>query len=67
MSFDDEMRRQGIIERAVQAADRIIIDGCKDREELLLLTAMVAKVYIEKIVIQGQYEVVRKDFDELMT
>ena len=47
---DVEICRQDALNKAVQAADRIICDaGCHDRDELLLLTTLVAKRFIEKV------------------
>lgn len=50
MSMENERRRRNIVDRAVEAADRIIMDGSDgSNEETDLLTAEVAKEFLEKV------------------
>jgi hypothetical protein len=58
-----EMRRQTALDKAVQAADRIICDaGSGDNDELMLLTALVAKRFVEKTECMISGNIVRKQF-----
>jgi hypothetical protein len=57
-----EVRRQTIIERAVEAADRIIMDGSDGTvEETNFLTARVAHAYMEKALNPHNMALVKKD------
>lgn len=60
-----DAKRNKIIEDAVNAADRIILDGSDgSTEETDFLTAMVANKFTEKAVIPFHIALQRKDIDE---
>lgn len=59
------MRRREIIEKAVQAADSIIMDGSDgSNEETNFLTAEVAQKLMEKALLPFQQQMNKKDFDD---
>lgn len=60
-----DYKRNKIIEDAVNAADRIILDGSDGSdEETNYLTAMVAKRFMEKALTPFQTALQRKDIEE---
>ena len=60
-----EYKRDKIIEDAVSAADRIILDGSDgSNEETNYLTGMVAKRFMEKVMIPFQTALQKKDIEE---
>jgi hypothetical protein len=62
---EKELRRNKIVEKAVTAADRIIIEESDGSiEEINYLTAMVAKKFIEKALLPFQQEILKKDIGE---
>ncbi len=62
---EKEYKRNKIIEDAVNAADRIILDGSDgSNEETNFLTAMVAKRFMEKALLPFQTALQRKDIEE---
>jgi len=67
MSIEKRIRaealRDSIVRQAVQAADRVICEGCEgDEDELLALTAEVALVFSNKVLIMARSRIMRKDF-----
>lgn len=59
-----EYERQQIIDNAVQAADRIIMDGSDGSvEETNRLTSKVAKRFVEKVDIALSSALMRKDLE----
>jgi len=60
-----DYKRNKIIEDAVSAADRIILDGSDgSNEETNYLTAMVAKRFMERALLPFQTTLQRKDIEE---
>ena len=60
-----DIRRNAIIQRAVEAADRIILDGSDgSEEETDYLTAEVARKLMEKALHPFSRSLRRKDFKE---
>ena len=60
-----EIRRQEIIEKAVQTADRIIMDGSDgSEEETNFLIARVAEKFLEKAFIPVYQQMRKKDFSD---
>lgn len=61
----DEFRRQELIRKAVQAADRIICDGADGSvEEINWLTVKVAEAFVQKTVIAASSALMRKEMME---
>jgi len=59
-----EYERQEIVRKAVDAADRIILDGSDGScEETDWLTFKVAEKFVEKVGIQLTGELMRKDME----
>ncbi len=57
-----EYERNGIISKAVEAADRIIMDGSDgSREETNFLTAKVAGKFMERALIPFGIDMMKKD------
>lgn len=60
-----DYKRNKIIEDAVSAADRIILDGSDgSNEETNYLTAMVAKRFVKRALLPFQTTLQRKDIEE---
>ncbi|MDP3995774.1 MAG: hypothetical protein Q8P74_00805 [bacterium] len=60
-----EYKRDKIIDDAVNAADRIILDGSDGtNEETNYLTGMVAKRFMEKAMIPFHAAIQKKDMEE---
>lgn len=59
-----DFRRQEAVRKAVQAADRIIVDQSDGTvEELDYLTAQVAMTFFEKTIMRTQHALLRKDLE----
>ncbi len=57
-----EHERQQALEKAVQAADRILVEAADgDTDVLLLLTVQVARRFAEKVEIMASSAVMRRD------
>jgi hypothetical protein len=60
-----EYERHQALDRAVQAADRMIVDAADgDTDVLLLLTAQLARRFAEKVEIMASSAVMRRDLLE---
>ena len=60
-----DYRRNEIIRKAIDAADRIILDGSDgSNEETNYLTAMVAQGFFHKAILPMQSAIQKKDFEE---
>lgn len=57
-----EAVRERLLQQAVAAADRVLLDGCRGNPEvLMLLTGEVARVFMEKLSIMLRAEVYKKE------
>jgi hypothetical protein len=62
---EEDMRRQHIIQNAVEAADRIIMDGSNgDVEETDYLTGEVANQFVQKVTGRLQSILLRYDIEK---
>ena len=59
--IEREIRRQQLIDKAVQVADCILLDGADGPEELNYLTAAVAKRWAEKALHPFAAQMLKKD------
>lgn len=58
-----EAAEQELLRAAVNAADRIICDGCDgDNDRLLVLTAKVASAFVGKVRMMAEMAMTRKEF-----
>lgn len=61
--MEAEYAEQEMLRKAIEAADRIICEGCDgDNDKLLLLTVKVACAFAEKTRIMAQQVLNRKEF-----